>query len=102
MPSWLEFDLHGRCAIRIPADAPTTPQLLDMFAPFVATGLGPPDVMVASSWEPLEVPSHGEHEYRYNDRGVFIEALTIQIERANKVWRGCGARETPPPGPPPP
>jgi hypothetical protein len=63
---WLYLDVHGRVGIRLLADAPGTPQLLDMFAPFRAEQLARFDLTVDHRMTALEgmVDADGEHRYR--------------------------------------
>lgn len=93
MNEWLEFDVHGRCHMRCATNAPTAMQLRDMFAPFLTTRPGPADVTVTATRAPLETPSHGEHDYRFNDRGVFINAMGVQIEHVGSEWIASSSRE---------
>lgn len=93
MNEWLDFDVHGRCNMRCSTGAPTAMQLRDMFAPFLTTVPGAADLTVTASRGPLETASHGEHDYRYNDRGVYINDMDVQVERGESGWFASGSRE---------
>ncbi|CAA9546748.1 MAG: hypothetical protein AVDCRST_MAG19-323 [uncultured Thermomicrobiales bacterium] len=93
MNPWLEFNIHDRAAIRVARDAPTALLLRDMFAPFLAEGLGHYDLTITGRPEPLVDVAHGETEYNYTETAVQINATDVQILLEEGGFRLNGQRE---------
>lgn len=91
--SWIEFDIHGRAAVRVDAEAPTAPLLRDMLGPFLSRSLPGHDLTVTGQAMPMAAPSHAEHEYRYTDSGVYLDELKVQILVDGDGFRLSGTRE---------
>ncbi len=83
MGEWLEFDIHGRVALRVASNAPTASLLADMFAPFATKGLNHFDLTITGEVE--SVPggafgeAHGETEFQYTDKALYLEASGVQV-----------------------
>lgn len=94
MPS-LEFSLHGRVTLRVDADAPTAPQLAEMFAPFAspAPSTGPAHLQVSGRRKTIEDASVGEHDFRYDATSVEIARTGVQVERTADGFAVHGTRE---------
>jgi hypothetical protein len=90
---WIELNIHDRVAVRIEASAPTASILADMFAPFLAEGLGRHDLTVTGAFEPMPDASHVEHEYRYTPSSLFLTATKVQVVVDGDRFRLHGTRE---------
>ncbi|HEX5497938.1 MAG TPA: hypothetical protein VFX03_01885, partial [Thermomicrobiales bacterium] len=93
MDHWLEFNIHNRATMRVARNAPTALLLRDMFAPFLAEGLGHYDLTITGDLEPLREPAHGETEYDYTETAVQLNATSVQILLEEGGFRLNGARE---------
>jgi hypothetical protein len=90
---WLEFDIHGRVAIRVDAVAPTAALLGDMFAPFRTQALErAADITVTGRFRPITGMAHAE-DYQYTEEALFLERTGVQIVRDGDVWEVNGTRE---------
>jgi len=94
---WFEFDIHGVATMRVAKDAPTAPQLCEMFAPFLAPGSGPAsgqyDITVSATQEPMIDAAHAEHEYRFTDSALWLAASDVQITLNDGRFSVRGTRE---------
>lgn len=90
---WAEFDIHGRMAFRVAANAPTVSILLDMCAPFRASGLDRYDLTITGQHEAMPGASHAEHELRYTNHGVHLLKSDVQIVVDGDGYRLHGRRE---------
>jgi hypothetical protein len=90
----LTLDIHGRVALYVEPDVPSLDILATMFAPFVTdTEALEPDIVVRRAHEPINDPSHNEHDYRYDDRSVWLSDMDVQISRDAAVYTVSGSRE---------
>ena len=90
---WIELNIHDLAAVRIEETAPTASILGDMFAPFLAKGLGRHDLTVTGAFEPMLDASHNEHEYRYTPSSLFLTATKVQVVVDGDQFRLHGTRE---------
>jgi hypothetical protein len=91
---WLEFDVHGRAAMRVAKDAPTAALLKDMFEPFLTTRqLDHHDLTITGRVQSVKEVSYGETEYDYTDRSLFIHETEVQILRDEDGFQLNGTRE---------
>lgn len=93
-PSWLSFDIHGRAVMRVAADAPTAPQMADMFRGFRDDGAtGPSDLTVTGQLEPMAHPAFGEHDYAYTSNALHLLGPDVQVVADGDNMRVHGTRE---------
>ena len=90
---WIEFDFHGLATLKVANDAPTASQLRDMFAPFLSSDLGAPDIVVTGDTVPVPTLSKGDEEYEYSDDSLYIRATGVQILRRDGAFHINGTRE---------
>ncbi len=90
---WIEFNIHDRATMRVARDAPTALLLRDMFAPFLAEGLGHYDLTITGRPEPLVGAAHGETEYDYTDTAVQLNSSGVQVLVEEGGFRLNGSRE---------
>ena len=90
---WVQFNVHGRLRMRVAQKAPTASLLTEMFAPFLAEGLEEFDITVTATDEELAGASYAEHDYRYTDQGIYMEASRVQIRAEGGGYRVSGTRE---------
>jgi hypothetical protein len=90
---WIELNIHDRAAVRIEETAPTASILSEMFAPFLAKGLGRHDLTVTGAFEPMPDASHVEHEYRHTSSSLFLTATKVQVVVDGDQFRLHGTRE---------
>ena len=91
--AWVQFDVHDRLRMRVASKAPTASLLTEMFAPFLAEGLEEFDVTVTATDEDLVGASYAEHDYRYTEGGIFMEASRVQVRAEGAGYRVSGTRE---------
>jgi hypothetical protein len=90
----LAFDLHGRVGMSVADDVPGAPQLRDMFAPFRTEGEAPrPAITIASDLVPLDGAVDGDDELTYNETGLLLRELGIQILQNGDDFALNGRRE---------
>jgi len=90
---WLEFNIHDRATMRVERNAPTAMLLRDIFAPFLAEGLGHYDLTITGRPEPLVGAAHGETEYDYTETAVQLNSSDVQILVEEGGFRLNGTRE---------
>jgi len=82
-PNWLEFDLHGISGFRVEASSAISAMFQDLFRPFLAKGVERFDLSISETFEALidgaYGEAHGESDFFYNDHGLYIEKLDVQI-----------------------
>ncbi len=88
---WTEFDIHGRCALRVEEGAASAPQLRDMFAPFRTATAGSFGVAITSSAPSLAEAAWDDSGRRYSDDG--LDLGEIQIRRTDEGFRLAGRGE---------
>ena len=93
MTQWIEFNIHDRATMRVERNAPTAMLLRDIFAPFLAEGLGHYDLTITGRPEPLVGAAHGETEYDYTETAVQLNASDVQILVEEGGFRLNGTRE---------
>lgn len=92
--SWLSFDIHGRAIMRVAADAPTAPQMADMFAAFRRDGIsGESDLTATGHFEPMIDPAYGEHDYAYTAHALHMLRADVQVVADGDRMRVHGSRE---------
>ncbi len=99
MGEWLEFDIHGRVAFRVASSAPTASLFADMFAPFLTKtkSLNHFDLTITGQVE--TVPggalgeAHGETEFHYTDKALYLESFGVQIILDENGFRLNGPSE---------
>lgn len=76
----LAFDIHGRVGMRVSADAPTRPQLRDMFHCFRAGAAGPgPLLDVSPRFEDIRDAADLETTLTYTDESITWPSAGIQV-----------------------
>ena len=90
---WIEFNIHGRAAMRVAEDASSAAILRDLFAPFRAQGLERHDLTITDELEAMSEASHADHDYRYTDRSLYLAALKVQLVIGDDGYRLHGTRE---------
>jgi hypothetical protein len=93
MSEWIEFNIHGRCAMRVAHDAPTASLLQDIFEPFLTKGLKHFDLTITGELEQLDGAAHAEDDYEYTEDALFINAIKVQVRRDGDGFRLNGTRE---------
>lgn len=93
--AWQEFSIHGRATMRVACDAPTAPQLSQMFEPFLVEGsLGERfDLTITGDFEAMPGVSHAEDDYRYSESGLYLNRAKVQILFDSRGVRLNGTRE---------
>jgi GT2 family glycosyltransferase len=88
---WLYLNVHGRIGVRLKADAPGTPQLLDMFAPFRAESISRCELTVDDRMTALEgmVTADDQHRYR-SDAFELPGRLQVVADGDGFRLAGCG------------
>ena len=80
---WLQFDLHHRVGMRVARIAETSSLFNDLFAPFLTDHLDHTNLTISEEFEALEGGTygevHGETEFLYNDQGMLLDQLGVQI-----------------------
>jgi hypothetical protein len=90
----LSFDIHGRVGMSVAEDVPGAPQLGDMFAPFRTDREPPrPTIAVGSDLVGLDGAVDGDDEFAYNETGIVLRELAIQILRDGDGFALNGRRE---------
>jgi hypothetical protein len=90
---WIEFNIHDRAAMRVAEDASSASILRDMFAPFRTQGLERHDLTITDKLEPFPDASHAEHDYRYTDSSLYLNAMKVQLVIGDGRYRLHGTRE---------
>jgi hypothetical protein len=93
MTDWIEFDFHGRATMRVDRQAPTASLMEEMFAPFLASGVGRADLTITEAMEPMAEAGYGEEIYRYSEDMVYLNGTNVQIVRDGDGFRLHGSRE---------
>jgi hypothetical protein len=91
--TWIEFNIHDRCAIRVAANAPTAPLLSEMLEPFRASGLRHHDITITGTFDPMEEAAYGSVLYRYTEQSLFLNAMKVQIALDACGFKLNGRRE---------
>lgn len=91
--AWLEFNIHDGCAIRVDRSAPTASLLSDMFAPFLTSGIGRPDLTISGRIEPVSGASHAETDYTYTESSLYLNDIDVQVLLKDDGFHLNGTRE---------
>jgi hypothetical protein len=90
---WVQFNVHDRLRMRVARNAPTASLLTEMFAPFLGEGVEECDITVTAKDAALAGASYAEHDYRYTEHGIHMEASRVQIRMEGSGYRVSGTRE---------
>lgn len=94
---WVEFDLHGIVAFRVERNSGISALFTDMFHPFLSEGLDHFDLTITETFEPLVDAAygeaHGESDFFYNEKGLYIEKPDVQIFADENGFRLHGKGE---------
>jgi len=91
---WLEFDLHGYCAIRVQAQCPSAPLLAETFSQFQTEGLDHHDLTVTGDPERVSGGSaFAENDFRYGPRHLTMCRTGEQVIVDGQGWRIHGSGE---------
>lgn len=98
MSQWINFNFHNKVFMRVERSAPTASLFMDMFNAFITTDdLPQVDLTVTAHIEPLNEAAygeiHGQADFKYTDKGVFLEDAGVQILKNGTGYHLQGTRE---------
>lgn len=90
---WIHFDIHGRVRMKVDIASGSSRYLSDIFAGFRVETVSDPNIVVSGGEEELERMSTAEGILEFNDRGVWLRDLGVQILFDNGNITLLGKRE---------